>query len=168
MNFLQQEKNKFGLFDYFIYLYIMSKIEHIIRVNTATNISKSDVILVNGEAFTYKNQGLTRIVFVNKDKTQIVKIPLDKIHQIHNDNEAKLWEKADETRRAELAETTLLPNGYVVQEYLQTLDDADTEKILNRSMTMKEIRFATSCRNEVGFDKTGKLKCYDYDEYKKY
>lgn len=46
----------------------MSKIEQIVNVNTATVESKADVILVNGEAFTYKNSGLTRRVFVNKAK----------------------------------------------------------------------------------------------------
>lgn len=146
----------------------MSKIEHVINVSTATVESKADVIIINGEAFTYKNTGLTRRVFVNKDKTLIVKVPIHTYDQDHNDNEAELWENASEETRAELAETKRLPNGYILQEFLQTLDDDSTKEWLGRSMTMSEIRFASSCRNEVGYDASGKLKCYDYDEFKKY
>ena len=146
----------------------MSKIEHIINVNTATVESKADVIMVNGEAFTFKNTGLTRRVFENKSKTLIIKVPVRKEYQDHNDNEAKLWEEATEEERSQLAETKRLSNGYILQEYLHTLDDDDTEKWLNRPMTMAEIRFATSCRNDVGYDTEGRLKCYDYDEFKQY
>lgn len=146
----------------------MSKIEHIINASTATVESKADVIVVNGEAFTYKNTGLTRRVFVNKDKTLIVKVPINNFDQRHNDNEADLWNRADDEIKSQLAETARLPNGYILQEYLQTLDDPDTEEKLGRPMTMAEIRFATSCRNEVGFDSNGILKCYDYDEFKAY
>ena len=146
----------------------MSKIEQIVDVNVATVESTADVILVNGEAFTYKNSGLTRRVFVNEAKTLIVKTPITKYDQAHNDEEARLWEEADEETRSQLAETQRLSNGYILQEFLQTLDDETTEEWLNRPMSMSEIRFATSCRNEVGYDTNGKLKCYDYDEFKKY
>jgi hypothetical protein len=144
----------------------MSKIEQIINVNTATVESTAVVILVNGEAFTYKNSGLTRRVFVNADKTLIIKVPITVLDQVHNDNEAELWSEADEETRSQLAETQRLSNGYILQEFLQTLDDETTEEWLNRPMSMSEIRFATSCRNEVGYDTNGKLKCYDYDEFK--
>jgi hypothetical protein len=144
----------------------MSKIEQIINVNTATVESTADVILVNGEVFTYKNSGLTRRVFVNADKTLIIKVPITVLDQVHNDNEAELWSEADEETRSQLAETQRLSNGYILQEFLQTLDDETTEEWLNRPMSMSEIRFATSCRNEVGYDTNGKLKCYDYDEFK--
>jgi len=146
----------------------MSKIEHIINVSTATVESKADVIIVNGEAFTYKNTGLTRRVFENKDKTLIIKVPVEKEYQRHNDNEAELWEQATEEERSQLAETKRLSNGYILQEYLHTLDDKDTEAWLGRPMTMAEIRFATSCRNDVGYDENKNLKCYDYDEFKQY
>jgi len=146
----------------------MSKIEQIINVDTATIESKADVVIVNGEAFTYKNTGLTRRVFENKTKTLIIKVPIRKEYQDHNDNEAKLWEEADEQTRSQLAETKRLSNGYILQEYLHTLDDKNTEEWLGRPMTMAEIRFATSCRNDVGYDENRNLKCYDYDEFKQY
>lgn len=146
----------------------MSKIEQIINVNTATVESKADVIIVNGEAFTYKNTGLTRRVFENKEKTLIIKVPIHTYDQKHNDNEAELWENADEETRSQLAETKRLANGYILQEYLHTLDDKTTAEWLKRPMTMAEVRFAASCRNEVGYDANGVLKCYDYDEFKQW
>lgn len=146
----------------------MTKIEQIVNVNTATVESTADVILVNGEVFTYKNSGLTRRVFENKEKTLVVKVPIDVEYQRHNDNEATLWNEASEELRSQLAETQRLPNGYIVQEYLHTLDDKETQEWLGRPMTNKEIRFAASCRNEVGYDANGVLKCFDYDEFKQY
>ncbi len=146
----------------------MSRIEHIVDVNTATVESTADVIFVNGEAFTYKNTGLTRRVFVNKDKTLVIKTPITRHDQRHNDKEAEYWDECTEEQRKELAETKRLSNGYILQEFLQTLDDDSTPEWLGRPLTMAEIGFASSCRSEVGFDANGVLKCYDYDEYKKY
>lgn len=146
----------------------MDKIEHIIDINTATIESTADVIVVGTEVFTFKNTGLTRRVFENKDKTLVVKVPITRHDQKHNDNEANLWVESDDDLKSQLAETKRLPNGYVVQEYLHTLDDDDTPGWLGRSLTMDEISFASSCRSEVGFDANGILKCYDYDEFKKY
>lgn len=146
----------------------MEKIEQIINVSTATVETKADVIIVNGEAFTYKNSGLTRRVFVNKSKTLVIKVPVEKDYQKHNDNEAELWITSSETNKAQLAETKRLDNGYILQEYLQTLDDDETEDIIGRPLTMEEIAFASSCRDDVGFDSNGVLKCYDYDEFKKW
>ncbi len=146
----------------------MNKIEHIIDINTATIESTADVIVVGTEVFTFKNTGLTRRVFVNKDKTLVVKVPITRHDQRHNDNEAEHWKDCTEEQRKELAETKRLTNGYIVQEFLQTLDDDTTPEWLGRPLTMTEIGFASSCRSEVGFDTNGVLKCYDYDEYKKY
>lgn len=128
----------------------------------------ADVIVVNGEAYTFKNSGLTRRVFVNKDKTFVIKVPVGKTGQHFNDEEMDLWDKANDDRRKEYATTEILPNGYIKQEFLHTLDDPETEKWLGRTMTMKEIRFAKSCREDVGFDKDGNLKVYDLHEYKQY
>jgi hypothetical protein len=146
----------------------MEKIEQIINISTATVESQADVIIVNGEAFTYKNAGITRTVFVNKAKTLVIKVPNEKHYQRHNDNEAELWNEASDEDKEQLAETKILSNGYILQEFLQTLDDPDTAINLGRTLTMDEIYFAGSCRNDVGFDTEGRLKCYDYDEFKKY
>lgn len=146
----------------------MSKIEQIINIDNAQISFKADAVFINNEVFTFKNTGLTRCVYENKDKTLVIKVPVMPHHQKHNDNEAKLWEEADEERRKELAETKILSNGYILQEYLHTMDDPDTKTWLGRKMTMAEIRFASSCRNDVGYDTEGNLKCYDYDEFKQY
>lgn len=146
----------------------MSKIEHIVDIKTATVESTADVILVNGKAFTYKNTGLTRRVFVNSDKTLIIKVPITRHDQRYNDKEAEHWDECSEDERTQLAETKRLANGYILQEFLQTLDDDSTPEWLGRPLTMTEIAFASSCRSDVGFDANGVLKCYDYDEFKKY
>lgn len=143
-------------------------IENIIESDRESLGNKADIIIINGEIFTYKNTGLTRRVFVNKDKTKVVKILVsdDRFH--FNTEEAEIWNKATEERRKEFAKTELLETGEIVQEFLYTLDDPATMKWLGRALTMKEIRFAASCRNDVGFDKDGNLKCFDLHEYKKY
>lgn len=150
------------------YLCTMTKIEHIINVNIATVESTADVIYVNGEVFTYKNSGLTRRVFVNEDKTLVVKVPVNQEDDIHNDAEAEVWDNSNDETKLQMAETKRLPNGWIVQEYLHTLDDPTTEEWLERPLTNKEIRFAASCRSDVGFDNEGNLKCYDLEEFKKY
>lgn len=128
----------------------------------------ADMVIVNGEVFTYKNTGLTRRVFVNKEKTHVIKVPVGKTGQHFNDEEAEIWDAANEDRRKEYASTEKLPNGYIKQEFLHTLDDPETEAWLGRNLTMAEVRFARSCKEDVGFDKDGNLKVYDLHEYKKY
>ena len=73
-----------------------------------------------------------------------------------------------EKTKLEMASTKILENGYIEQEYLHTLDDKETAEWLGRDMTMKEVRLATSCRNDVGYDENRQLKCFDLHEYKKY
>lgn len=144
------------------------KILNILQVNIATVESKADVIIVDGKPFFFKNTGLTRRVFVNEEKTLVVKVPITDLDFRHNQNEADTWKNGDDDVKKELAESHLLPNGFLIQEYLHTIDDDATEEWLGRPLTMSEIHFSQSCRNEVGFDADGNLKCYDYDEYKRY
>lgn len=142
------------------------KIEHNISNDASQN--NADVVVVNGETFTFKATGLTRRVFANADKTKVVKIPVRNDYQHFNDEEFELYNDANEEKRKEIAETSQLEHGFIIQEYLYTLDDPATPNWLNRPMTMKEIRFADSCRSDVGYDKDGNLKCFDIHEYKKY
>ena len=130
--------------------------------------SKADVIIVQGEVYTFKGTGLTRRVFANADKTKVVKVPV-KIDSFHwNTEEINCWNEADENTKSQMAETEILENGYIIQEYLHTIDDEGTPEWLGRHMTMAEIRFAKECRNDVGYDKDGNLKCFDLHEFKKY
>lgn len=128
----------------------------------------TDVIIVNGEAFTYKASGLTRRVYANKDKTSVIKIPLKESYNYANKEEMQIYEDASEKVKPQMAETEMLPNGYIKQEFLWTLDDPLTDEMITRKITTEEIRFARSCRNDVGFDKNGAMKCHDLEEFKKY
>jgi hypothetical protein len=145
-----------------------NKIEHVIDVTQATVESKADAIVVNGQLFLFKNTGLTRRVFVNKELGIVVKVPITEHDRRYNEREADLWESMGDEKRKTFAETKLLPNGYVIQEFLHTMDDDETPEWLGRSLTMEEIFFSRACRDEVGFDKDGNMKCYDFDEYMKY
>jgi len=127
-----------------------------------------DVIIVNGEAFTYKASGLTRRVYQNADKTKVIKIALRTSYQYNNLEEVKIYENASEKVKSQMAETRLLDNGYIEQEFLWTLDDPLTDTMITRDITVEEIRFARSCRNDVGFDKNGVMKVHDLEEYLKY
>jgi len=143
-------------------------IEHNINFEQYSQENDADAIMVNNEMFTFKATGLTRRVFVNADKTKVIKVPvkLDTFH--YNDEEIKCWNNASDEKRLELASTKILDNGYIEQEFLHTLDDPTTEEWLGRGLKQKEMRFATSCRDDVGFDKDGNLKCFDLHEYKLY
>lgn len=138
------------------------------KIETLFQISKLDQspIIVNGQVFTYKATGNTRAVFENEDRTYVVKVDLNRIDgNFYNQEEFEVYQTANEVKKSQLAETILLENGYIMQEWLNTLDDNRFDK---RRLTFEEIRFAASCRSEVGFDKDGNLKCFDLPEYKKY
>lgn len=128
--------------------------------------TNADVILVNGEAFMYKASGLTRRVYANASKTKVIKVCLER-GNFYNEEEYEIYSTSDEIKRTQIAETELLSNGYIMQEYLHTFDDEETHKLFPR-LTMKQIEFAKSCREDVGFDKDGNLKCFDLAEFKSY
>lgn len=139
-----------------------------ININETTAEMKADCLYVNGEVYTYKNEGLTRRVYVNADKTLVVKVPIGRFDQSHNDYEVDMWDQANSEVKLELAETVKLNNGYLIQEFVQSIDDNTTPEWLGRPMTMKEIRFSKSCRDDVGYTKDGRLVCYDFQEFKQY
>ncbi len=140
------------------------------QVRTATGKeNNAEAVLFEGVAYVYHNTGLTRRVFVNKEKTKVVKIPVTEHDFDHNKAEAEQWANASEKMRARLTPCRLLSNGWLEMDFLYTLNDKETEaKWGHLDLTVEEITFASSCRNEVGFDTEGKLRCYDYDEYMKY
>lgn len=142
--------------------------EYNINLDQFSQENNADIIIVNGEAFYYKASGITRRVFANKEKTKVIKVPVERDAFRWNEEEIRCWNEANEQTRLELASTKLLENGYIEQEYLHTLDDPSTEDWLGRPMTMKEIRLAKSCRQDVGYDKDGNLKCFDLHEYKQW
>lgn len=126
--------------------------------------SEKDVIVINGEIFTYKSSGITRKVYANESKTKVVKVCIERGNYF-NQEEIDIYTSVSD--KSQLAETKLLDNGYIEQEFLHTLDDEETFKLFP-NMTNEQIRFARSCRGDVGFDKNGVLKCHDLEEFKKY
>jgi len=137
----------------------MVKIEQILEIDKRDN--KQDVILYKGEAWCYFDSGLTRHVFTNKNKTKVIKFLIEKDHYNFNKEEFDVYEKAKD--RQYLAFTTLELNGNIIeQEFCNPI------KFDERKLTMKQMLFANRCRNEVGWDKYGNLKCFDLSEYNQY
>jgi hypothetical protein len=139
------------------------KIEHILNQERTDRSITKQVILYKGEAFTYFDSGLTRYVFVNTNKTKVIKILIDKHTKEYNEEEVEIYQKANEKQKAEMAKTNIDYDGFVVeQEFCNPIKWDD------RELTIPQMLFAASCRQEVGWTKEGNLVCFDLDEYKKY
>lgn len=140
----------------------MVKIENILQQEVRDDI-QSQAIFHNNEVFTFFDCGLTRHVFVNKDKTKVIKILIDSNSKDFNLEEAEIYENASDERKKEYAETKLVMGGLLIeQEFCNPI------KFDDRKMTIPQIMFASSCRDEVGWTEDGRLVCFDLDEYKKY
>jgi hypothetical protein len=127
------------------------------------NAIKREVVLYKGEAYTYFDEGLTRIVFVNADKTKVIKFLVNEDGFNFNKEEAEIYDNAKEEHQSKMARTVIDPSGIIEQEYCERVEDNP-----DRAMTMQEILFVSSCRDECGWTKEGKLVCFDLDEYCKY
>jgi hypothetical protein len=137
------------------------KIEAIINREISEDIT-SKVILYNNEPFTYFDSGLTRYVFTNKDRTKVIKILINDDHN-YNLEEFEIYSSSKDSVKEQMAKTELTHSGMIIeQEFCLPI------KFYDRQMTLQEIKFALSCRNEVGWNKDGKLVCFDLDEFKKY
>lgn len=146
------------------------KVEQVMVSEVVTvNQVAEDAVMFDNKVYLYHNQGLTRKVFANKEKTKVIKVPVSKRDYEYNKSEAEWWASASEEQRKTMTPCRLLSNGWLEMDFLYTLNDPETQnKFGHIELTMEEIQFATSCRNEVGFDAEGKLRCYDFDEYRKY
>lgn len=128
------------------------------------NISYSQieniVFFHEGEIYKYYDQGLSRYVFVNEEKTKVIKV---QIHPEMDDNEKEfnVYNKASEEDKEKMAHTKLI-GGLIEQEYVIPI------KWAGKSLTEEQKKFALSCRKEVGFRKDGTLVCFDLSDYKKY
>lgn len=139
----------------------MIKIEHILKQQKLEDSITKQAILYNNEAFTYFDTGLTRYVFTNKDKTKVIKLLIDDRHFDYNEEEFEIYQNASKEKKERLAKTKM--NGRIIeQEFCNPI------KLDLRKLTIPQMLFAQSCRNEVGWTKEGKLVCFDLDEYKKY
>ena len=139
------------------------KLEQIIKQDKIDSSITKQAIIYKGEAYTFFDTGLTRFVFTNKDKTKVIKLLIDKRGMDFNLEESYIYDNASDEKKLELAKTELTYNGSIIeQEFCNPI------KFDDRKMTIPQMLFASSCRNEVGWTKEGKLVCFDLDEYKKY
>ena len=139
------------------------QIEHVINMNRRDDSIKDQVILYKGEAYTFFDQGLTRYVYTNADKTKVIKILIEKNGYDYNEDEDRIYRNASDEVKAKLAKTELTYNGMIVeQEFCNPI------KFDKRKLSISQILFANSCRNEVGWTKEGELVCFDLDEFMRY
>jgi hypothetical protein len=139
------------------------KIEQVIQFETREQSITEHVILYKGEAYTFFDNGLTRYVFANADKTKVIKILIKKDSYDYNEEEFDIYNNASESNRTKMAKTELTYNGEIIeQEFCNPI------KFDNRSLTIPQILFANKCRNEVGWNKNGELVCFDLNEFMKY
>ena len=127
------------------------RIEQVINMEHRDRKIIDDVILYKGEAFTFFDEGSTRYVFTNNDKTKVIKILIKKDigHYDFNAEEADIYNNASDQKKAKLAKTELTYNGTIIeQEFCNPI------KFDNRPMTIPQMLFASSCRYEVGWNKT--------------
>jgi hypothetical protein len=126
-------------------------------------ILKGDSVLYKGEVWNYFDMGLSRIVYVNSDRTRVVKFLIDELGVNHNQIEMDIYQSSDNVSKRELAFTQIDENGLVVeQEFVLPI------KFSDRELSLKQIQFAGRCRDEVGWDSDGNLKCFDLSEYNKW
>lgn len=126
-------------------------------------IKRGDSVLYKGEVWDYYDSGLSRVVYVNSDRTKVVKFLIEELGVNHNRVEFDIYDKADETTRSELVTTHIDESGLVVeQEFVLPI------KFSDRELSLEQIQFAGRCRDEVGWDSDGNLKCFDLSEYNKW
>lgn len=128
----------------------------------------NDVIEFEGEKFTYLSSGLARIVFISEDGKWVIKVPIaDRIDDddikmylendrnfkrfsdvsiSHNYYEAIAYQECPEEYKKYLAETILLKNCWVKQEYVN----------------VKKCLFRSDFR-EIGQRNDGSFCIFDYD-----
>lgn len=122
--------------------------------------AKKMVVMHKGEAYTFFDEGLTRHVFVNKDETKVIKLLQRETGKDFNQEEVEIYNNASDEVKAEMVETTI-HNGLIEQKFVEPI------KFGGKRLSIAQRLFASSCRNEVGWD-GDKLLCFDLDEYKKY
>lgn len=121
----------------------------------------NEPVLYKGEVYTFFDEGLTRKVFVNSDNTKVIKFLLNDDGRNFNKDEYDIYYESSEKEL--LAVTNISDNEMVIeQEFVLPIKFSDKE------LSIKDMLFAGSCRNEVGWNSEGKLVCFDLSEYKKY
>lgn len=143
----------------------MDNIINIEQVSNKTSLQQAQgtLIIRNNDTFRYWDEGCTRYVYVNKDRTKVIKIEKDKYsaHRTFNVEEFQKYKNASEEDKKLMVEPTLV-YGMIEMDFVTPI------KFDSRRLSIKQRIFASSCRNEVGWNKDGELVCFDLDEFKKY
>ena len=132
-----------------------------LEINNERRYRTEDSVLYKGEVWDYLNSGLTRNVYVNSDRTKVVKFLIEPLGFNHNQLEGEIYRNSNDKDSMGVTHYDEVYN-VVEQEFLVSIEESD------RELTMGQIQFASSCRNEVGWDSEGRLKCFDLSEYKKW
>lgn len=135
---------------------IQSIIEKMIDLSQARTM----LILHKGEVFEFFDEGCTRYVFVNKDNSKVVKILKENGFDF-NKQELEIYTNASDEDKKQMAETLLIGN-IIEQKYYTPI------KFGGKKLSIQQRLFASSCRNDVGWNDSGELVCFDLDEYKRY
>jgi hypothetical protein len=130
---------------------IESQIEH--------NKGFQEPILWNNELYEFFDSGLTRHVYISPDRTKVLKVLIDNVLD-HNKKEFEIYETSQD--KSQMAHTELTPFGTIEQEFCEPI------KFSDKRLTLSQMKFAKSCRDEVGWNSKGELVCFDLDEFKKY
>jgi hypothetical protein len=130
-----------------------------LEINWGDELKRESSILYKGEVWDYFDEGLSRRVYVNSERTKVVKFLIEPMGVDYNEIENRIYQTA--VSKGELAHTQLV-DGVIEQEFLEPI------KWSNKEMNLLQIQFSGKCRDEVGWDKNGVLKCFDLDEYKKW
>lgn len=136
-------------------------IQQVIENKIDLEEARSMVIMHNNEAFTFFDEGCTRYVYKNASETLVIKIDKTRGSNMWNQKEIEIYQNATEENKKQMTPTRMVGN-VIEQDFCEPIQYAGIK------LSMDQIRFAQSCRGEVGWDKDGNLVCFDLDEFKKY
>lgn len=137
-------------------------VQDILENKIAVSDAQNMVIIHKGEEYSYFDEGTSRYVFTNPDKTKVIKLLKTVGGHGHdfNTSEAQIYNNASDVDKEQMVRTELI-NGLIEQDFVMPI------KYAGRKLTIPQLTFAASCRNEVGWA-GDKLVCFDLDEFKKY
>lgn len=118
------------------------------EVNNIKKEKDKLVIKYNNEDFKLFASGNTRKVYVNKNKTFVIKVPVNKLYNL-NINEYNVYKNSKDKQY--YAECKLIENNWLLMEYIDPIIDNN----FNYPEWVGNIK-------QVGFDKNKNLKFYDY------
>ena len=99
-----------------------------LEINWDDGLKKENSVLYKGEVWDYFDEGLSRRVYVNSDRTKVVKFLIEPMGVDFNEIENRIYQTA--ASNGELAHTQLV-DGVIEQEFLEPIKGETFEDILN-------------------------------------